>query len=590
MPEDCLHLRVGLQIEYRRLLNWCKVAGLLEQESGQRISTAIGANQVLLVAVLSEIRTILEDFATLHGRYKALGPDENPGSEKEAEDVDTVQEFSSLSIKYETAKVERRYIRGMNHLISGAKDLKEIVKQPRRLQWATIDDKTFKKLLLRLQELIDYLHELLDDHQMKVLHETTKNTYLEMLQVRRSVEKLEQLFRAAILLEENPFRNPTTFSEPRRQNEDMLAGLARFKKLYQTIDEGRYAASQKNTLLEASQVVYEQDNAGNFRTEATCKIEDKDRFVWIEWKKYTPALAAPDYSEKKPPPGIVSRVQELTAVLNSQNNPKEFCTAHCLGYFDDRDRPNDAEKGRGHLPRFGFVFEKPTHAQSMESMPTSLYQLFGTPGAKKKPSLTHRIALAHKISSCLLYLHVVNWLHKGLRSDNILFFSTNEGTPDLTDPYLSGFEYSRPDTGGETTQKPEVVRKWEIYRHPDYQGEHPEARARKTFDIYSLGIILLEIAYWQSIDKIMKVNDLSNVSNNVFAGMKNRLLDTEPDILNTVEADVGDRYHGIVRKCIEGAHGFDIEYDDPETSPETGAKLLHLYTTQVVDELKSINL
>jgi hypothetical protein len=68
---------------------------------------------------------------------------------------------------------------------------------------------------------------------------------------------------------------------------------------------------------------------------------------------------------------------------------------------------------------------------------------------------------------------------------------------------LSGFEYSRPDISGTSTSIPPVHAEWEIYRHPDYQGMKPQP-ARKTYDIYSLGIVLIEIALWQSIGTIMK--------------------------------------------------------------------------------------
>lgn len=89
---------------------------------------------------------------------------------------------------------------------------------------------------------------------------------------------------------------------------------------------------------------------------------------------------------------------------------------------------------------------------------------------KPTPSLTERIALAHRISVSVLYLHAVNWLHKGLRSDSIVFFpAAGSTTTEICHPVLSGFEYSRPDKEGETTTGGNLNNWWELYVHPDYQ-------------------------------------------------------------------------------------------------------------------------
>ena len=45
------------------------------------------------------------------------------------------------------------------------------------------------------------------------------------------------------------------------------------------------------------------------------------------------------------------------------------------------------------------------------------------------------------------YLHSVNWVHKGIQSDNILFLLTGDDALKdgaLVSPMISGFEFSRP--------------------------------------------------------------------------------------------------------------------------------------------------
>ncbi len=93
--------------------------------------------------------------------------------------------------------------------------------------------------------------------------------------------------------------------------------------------------------------------------------------------------------------------------------------------------------------------------------------------------LDNRIRLAHIISLAVMHLHVICWLclHKGIRSENIIVFARDgpQGIKsrdlraekfDLDEPYLSGFDYSRPQ---ETESSPRVPfqPKNNIYRHPD---------------------------------------------------------------------------------------------------------------------------
>ena len=94
-------------------------------------------------------------------------------------------------------------------------------------------------------------------------------------------------------------------------------------------------------------------------------------------------------------------------------------------------------------------------------------------------------------------------VHESFRSENILFFAprtsdTNEDTSmdpseksDLTQPWIFGFEFSRPDnyfSAGFIDTCPDR----DVYRHPERQGQ-PLTTFKKEHDIYALGIVLLEI-------------------------------------------------------------------------------------------------
>ncbi|KAL9011733.1 MAG: hypothetical protein Q9173_003441 [Seirophora scorigena] len=575
MPESCRYLRTRLQIEYLRLMNWSEIAGLVEYQEGQDLPDSLKADRLVLVAILTEIRALMDDFANLNGEYtEQLRPDGSAAAKKDAEDLDLVEEFSSISLEYEKKAVERKYIRGTNHIVNHMRMAKDIAKNPRRLVWVAFDEQVFVKLLGRLTELNDYLQELLHGHQARKLEQVTEKTYMEMVQVRSSVEELKHLVTAAMLLGD---RGHSTTSEIRRRNDQVLARLANFKSLNAANEDQSgqkppdYDSVISATHLNYSQVFYQEDSSStSSRTRAEGKFFPGDGTftqVWIEWKVYKEHWDT-NLDKYVPRSDNVRRVRELVALLQS-SKPQEFRAPRCLGYFDDRD---DAEHSE-HDYRFGLVFEKP-----VDVSPVSLRDVLRTP----TPSVADRIALAHKISVCVLYLHAVNWLHKSLRSDSIVSFPLSIS---IMGPYLTGYEYARADRPGETTTGGDVDEWTELYVHPNYQGSGTKRLYRKTFDIYSLGIVLLEIALWQPIEQIMGL-DMESVLFEDIKNIREKLLQPRSNVMEAVKADMGEEYSVAARSCIEGREAFGIRPDEDEVKVETGAKLQQGFTRLVTDGLE----
>ena len=507
MPNECNYMRTRLQIEYLRLLDWTEVAGLIEYEDGQDLPDSLRTDRFVLIAILTEIRSSMEDLAEINGKYVELRPEEDGAKKKEAMELELVEQFSNISLAYEKKAGNRKYPRGLNHIARSSVMAKDVVRHPKRLQWVAFDKDVFKKFLVRLTELNDYLHEIMHGHQARALEAATQKTYLEMVQVRASVDELKHLVMAAMLLQDHDLQEPSS-SSVRHRNERALASLAEFK----TLNAANEASSGDkppayDNVMKMTQLMYTSltifydttdapDVSSHSRTRTQGKYypgDGTEHYVWIEWKTYKTKHDR-HLNKEIPIKDNVKRVKELVSLLQ-KDKPSEFRAPRCLGFFDDRDDSPQSE----HDYRFGLVFEKP----SSDSVPKSLHQILSKP----KPSLTDRISLAHKIATCVLYLHAVNWLHKGLRSDSVLFFPPiNTPATTLTQPYLTGFEYARPDKDGETTTGGEVDDWWELYVHPSYQGSSAKGTYRKTFDIYSLGIILLEISYWKRIEEIVGID------------------------------------------------------------------------------------
>ena len=305
-----------------------------------------------------------------------------------------------------------------------------------------------------------------------------------------------------------------------------------------------------------------------------------ERHVWIEWKSYEPS----SYDADQPPDArIALRVQQLAALLRQDNKPREFRVPHCLGYIYDRGHLN-----REGYPCFGFVFEKPEKVTTSAKPVSLLEVILGRSIGKSPPSLTDRVALASKLANCILYLHSVNWLHKGLRSHNIVFYC-DRSDPDYKEPYLSGFDYARPARSGEMTEQPPENAEYDIYRHPRVHGDGPKDGFKKSFDIYSLGVILMEIACWESIDSILGIVDLSRAPPKVTKSVRTKLLG-ERKYIDKVRSMVGNTYADVVQACLTGATAFGITDDSDETQDAIAARLQAGFYDKVVVHLNMMKL
>jgi hypothetical protein len=174
---------------------------------------------------------------------------------------------------------------------------------------------------------------------------------------------------------------------------------------------------------------------------------------------------------------IQERMSTLSRLLQAVK-PATLRTLHCMGYL--LDRPSQS---------VGLVYSYPPN--SARQPPKSLYEYLTSPESKKAlPSLNDRYVLAHKLAESISQLHMSGWLHKGIRSQSVLFFSGKEvgAAPApkggvLRQPFLCGFEFSREDTPGAISETLADSLEHDRYRHPDCQGS-ARIGYKKLFDIY----------------------------------------------------------------------------------------------------------
>lgn len=113
-------------------------------------------------------------------------------------------------------------------------------------------------------------------------------------------------------------------------------------------------------------------------------------------------------------------------------------------------------------------------------------------------------------------MHLAGWLHKGIRSDNVLFFAETDGSFSYDKPSIVGFEYSREATALAQTEGVTDGFEFNLCRQPDVQGLPAAAQSVTSschankipfdyvHDQYSVGILLLELGLKESIKSVQQ--------------------------------------------------------------------------------------
>lgn len=334
-------------------------------------------------------------------------------------------------------------------------------------------------------------------------------------------------------------------------------------------------------------------------------ISQQDRqVVFVEWQSYIGDSGRPNKLAEE-------QIHKLGDFLCVPNRPHDFRILDCIGLF--KDEANSRYGVVYHLPSYMRDLARRTRPETLGHIckPSSLTHLLDNVEAVL--DLGIRFDLAKKLLYSIVVLHTCGWLHKNIRSNNIYFFparpadnkSFDNHRKDIGRPYIMGYGLSRPDDVPEIIQRDEVkvqeysrraeVKKsgphikaisrrhevdmeidnegryhtrpsrhheWgsdvdskpqlNIYQHPD-KVANPARRFRHSYDIYSIGLVLLEIGLWQNLQTLDngKCNDAYDFRQFVLSKLV-------PDLWG----QCGSIYGGVVKDCLKMSS--DIGLEDEE--------------------------
>jgi serine/threonine protein kinase len=206
---------------------------------------------------------------------------------------------------------------------------------------------------------------------------------------------------------------------------------------------------------------------------------------------------------------------------------------HCEGWYEETNH-------------FGLVYRLPPTNGGLRCQ--SLGNILSEPKYRDllRADLDNRLRLARALAWTLFELHSVDWVHKSIDPNNILLFGEEVGGIvqfNWSKPYLVGFDSSRAVTGLSNWHlNLRATLALRLYTHSDRQGNE-YVRFKKIHDIYSLGVVLLELGRLVSFQEDGK-----------------RHLQESPQMLKTylieeargLQTILGKTFSDIVLMCLNG--------------------------------------
>ena len=551
LGKDYYRISVHLSIERQKLRLWGQYLGISQSQQCRLLQAETQQTQKTVVAMLEAIKTLLEEIRVIMYRYDSrIG--ETSGNQ-DPMGVDSSLELNPNDLNLEgvdiqsspalhAARVTRRETETF---------VKSSTSRLRKIKWALGDSTKLNKLVEDLRLINENLWVALPVNKWLALAKGLPSLVLP------------DIIDSGMLREvENSARDGTTT--------ELLNACADLRRVA-LVAEKREDPAFGEYLRWSSESVTEKKLFGETDERVTgpraiASIQGQDgiaRPVVIEWR-----FVDREFTEDQKQV-IRSRIKAL-AVLLSSTKSAELGLLRCVGFFKD-DHPFGEKYGLLlEIPRT--EIQQPTLSPQMSgpssraTHPCSLYEYINIT-SHAPPLLGDRFRIAATLCNILLQVHASNWLHKAIRPSNILFLDKNSDAPNAavlrsTQPYLVGFDFSRPDhPTAESLEQPRD-KSGNAYLHPALwtsRTGNTRPRFRKEFDIFALGVVLLEIGNWKLAERANEKSGGKHLANS--QAWKAFLLENA----KYLGYRCGKIYQDVVETCLNGPFvensGMELEFE-----------------------------
>ncbi|KAF2791696.1 hypothetical protein K505DRAFT_409080 [Melanomma pulvis-pyrius CBS 109.77] len=461
--DDANDLILRLDIEQTRFHLWSRNAGY--ENTGDSLDECLLPVVELVDHILKKLTALFEDVEQLRTRYGLINDD------AEVDESKKLQKFLyNLNKALHATRIKTTS--PLEDDESMAPQAVRRISTLKKMRWGVRDKIRFQELVEAVETHVLKLNQLLNDSQQKKLAEDRARLNAVIVGTIEDVATLQLVRSAALVgIQDVPINN-------------LCGRLALSDRMPST--DSSLSESQFSLPLADFPCLDDFRDTSTTRM-VTRRTSVPDRLILLERKTYPTNVTQEEFSL------LSDRIERIVLLLRVQRG--DLRTLRCIGYIHDIS-------GQCWWMAFDYPTTIPRTLSSR--VPISLLDLFADK-TSIRPPLEARITLAGILASSVSGLFNSSWLHKSIRSENILFpqqtvlkLETIPDVFDTTSPFLTGFEYSRQHMErslGKLCYR-DVNRA--IYQHPFYQGQAPNPY-RIQYDMYSFGLVLVEIARWMPL-------------------------------------------------------------------------------------------
>ena len=468
LGKDADDLRSRIEWEHYRLFEWSRHAGL---EGEGYANPAL--NWAGILDILCQLQVQLNDTTELKTRYGLCLEDEESQSISKHNLADTTE----LSFLRKSLRLNPKFFLTSSRIIHERNK-----KHPmRRLRWATIDKLKLEKLLGDVRQRIRCLWDILAFEDRLFIRESLSHLLRNGIASTRNDEELSCLSELALDVE-------SKVSVAGQMKRTKLELYSRHDTVPST---GKMSGSRAQNLralkVRSSLLSSDVGSSGEERE----VVSYAGGHALVEFKFFGPDKVA----QKK----LSVRAENLAILLNHVETTS-LHTLQCKGIV----KKNEC---------ILLLFELPASTVPVAITTSSDRAYLALLDVRLQqdclPDLDTRLSWALRLAETVLQLHTAGWVHKSISPAHIIFLK-RQGQNDLESrhfagPYLSGFGYAREISPSAFSEEQQNKDEDNAYRHALAQGSL-KVPFRPQFDVYALGIVLIELGLWSSITDILQIS------------------------------------------------------------------------------------